>query len=73
MKIKPDTMMTCAYCFEESTAKQWNDTSFAQCTNREMKRSFTQLDDTKALLPKSNTYYMCPKCRNWNKSNLLKF
>ena len=72
MKINADTNIICSYCYSESTAKEWNDLSYSKCTNREMKRAFTQLNDTKALMPKADAYYICPKCNKWNKSDTLK-
>ena len=72
MKIKAEQKIICSYCFRENAAKEWNDLSYSKCTNREMKRAFTKLDDTKALLPKADAYYMCPSCNKWNKSDTMR-
>ena len=71
MKISETDKIICAYCYCKSDAIEWDKLTFSKCSNREMKRSFTHLNDTKALLDKSNTYYMCPKCSKWNKGSQL--
>lgn len=72
MKISRNEKVRCAWCFKDSSLGEWNDLTFNRCTNREMKRDFTQLSDSKAFLHKSNTFYLCPKCNTWSRGSQLK-
>lgn len=57
----------CIWCGETSHLGTWNDETYAMCSNREMKRAFTQLTDRSAFSKNSDTYYKCPKCGKWSK------
>lgn len=72
MKIDRKEHVQCGWCFKESTLGEWNDFTFSKCVNREMKRDFTPLNDSKAFFRKSNTYYQCPKCEMWCRGSQLK-
>lgn len=70
--ISRDEHILCSRCYEKSTLGEWNDITYARCTNREMKRAFTNLTQEKAFLKKSDTFYMCPKCHKWSRGSQLK-
>lgn len=72
MKIDKKEMVRCGWCFKDSTLEEWNNLTFSRCVNREMKRDFTHLTDSKAFLHKSNTFYMCPKCNAWSRGSQLR-
>lgn len=72
MKISRNEKVRCGWCFKDSLLGEWNDLTFSKCTNREMKRDFTQLSDSKAFLHKSNTFYLCPKCNTWSRGSQLR-
>jgi len=61
----------CGWCSKISTLGEWNDLTYSKCVNREMKRAFTELTQEKAFLHKSNTFYMCPKCKTWSRGSQL--
>ena len=46
MKISRTEKVRCGWCFKDSLLGEWNDLTFSKCTNREMKRDFTQLSDS---------------------------
>ena len=62
----------CGWCRKSSKLKEWDDLTFSRCTNREMKRCYTKLSNEKAFLRKSDTYYMCPKCKSWSRGSQLR-
>ena len=72
MKIDRNEKVLCSWCGKISTLGEWNDTSFSQCKNREMRRTFIQLTEDKAFYRKSDTFYMCPKCGRWSRGSQLK-
>lgn len=65
--LKRDLDVRCMWCGKDSHLGTWNDETYAQCTNREMKRAFTQLTDKRAFLKKSDTFYKCPACGKWSR------
>ena len=67
-----NSQIRCTWCGKKSSLKQWDDLTYSQCTNREMKRAYTKLTDKKAFLYKSDTFYMCPKCKKWSRGSNLK-
>lgn len=72
MKIDKKEIVRCGWCFKDSTLGEWNDLTYSKCTNRAMKRDFTELTDSRAFLNKSNTFYMCPKCSAWSRGSQLR-
>jgi hypothetical protein len=72
MIISRHEKIMCGWCAGVSTLGEWNDLTFSKCTNREMKRAFTQLTESKAFLHKSDTFYICPKCNKWSRGSQLK-
>lgn len=62
----------CPWCYRDSSLIDWNDLSFSFCVNRDMKRAFTKLNNTKAFKHKKPNYYICPKCKNWSKGSQLR-
>jgi len=69
--IERNEKVKCGWCNERSTLGEWNDLTYSKCTNREMKRAFTQLTNEKAFLRKSDTFYICPKCFKWSRGSQL--
>lgn len=61
----------CGWCMRTSALGEWNDLTYSKCTNREMKRAFTQLTQEKAFMRKSDTFYICPKCNKWSRGSQL--
>lgn len=72
MKIDRKEKVRCNWCFKVSTIAEWNDLTYSKCTNREMKRDFTPLSDSKAFLRNSDTFYICPCCNKWSRGSQLK-
>lgn len=62
----------CSWCGKTSTLGDWNDTTYARCTNREMKRAFITLTDKKAFLRKTDSFYLCPCCGKWSRGSQLR-
>lgn len=62
----------CSWCGKDSTLGEWNDTTYARCTNREMKRAFVQLTDKRAFLRKTDSFYLCPICGKWSRGSQLR-
>lgn len=71
MKIDKHENIRCGWCGESSRLWEWDAETFSKCTNREMKRAFTSLTDSKAFIHKSNTFYICPKCSKWSRGSQL--
>ena len=61
----------CPWCLRDSKLKDWDDHTYAQCTNRDMKRSFMHLNSDKTWLDSSDAYFKCPLCKQWTKSTKL--
>jgi hypothetical protein len=59
------SIIVCDWCSAESTAEDWNKTSYEQCKNRKMKRAFKPVEDTVGNKLGAKFYYMCPKCKQW--------
>lgn len=69
--ISRNEKISCGWCGKVSTLGEWNDLTYSRCTNREMKRAFTQLTNEKAFLRKSDTFYECPECHKWSRGSQL--
>lgn len=69
--ISRNEKVMCSWCGKTSRLGEWNDLTYSKCTNREMKRAFTQLTSEKAFLRKSDTFYMCPSCNKWSRGSQL--
>ena len=61
----------CGWCMHIADLGEWNDLTYSKCTNREMKRAFTQLTEEKAFYHKSDTFYLCPNCNKWSRGSQL--
>lgn len=72
MTINRSEKVRCGWCFKDSTLGDWNDLTFSKCSNRQMKRDFTPLTNSKAFLHKTDSYYLCPKCNNWSRGSQLR-
>ncbi len=62
----------CSWCGKDSALGEWNDATYAKCTNREMKRAFVPLTDKRAFLRKTDSFYICPKCLQWSRGSQLR-
>jgi hypothetical protein len=71
MSIGRDNQVKCGWCFNKHKLEEWNDLTYEKCTNREMKRAFTNLSEERAFLKSSNTFYLCPSCGKWNRGSQL--
>ena len=69
--ISRNEHVRCGWCMKVSSLGEWNDLTYSKCTNREMKRAFTQLTSEKAFLRKSDTFYLCPHCGKWSRGSQL--
>lgn len=72
MKINKSEHVRCPWCIKVSTLEAWENLTYSKCTNREMKRDYTHLYDSKAFSRNIEAYYMCPKCGKWSKGSQLK-
>lgn len=70
--LSRDLDVKCGWCGKDSTLGQWNDDTYAKCTNREMKRAFVGLTDKRAFLRKTDSFYICPVCKKWSRGSQLK-
>lgn len=70
--ISRKEQVMCSWCGNKSQLGEWNDLTYSKCTNREMKRAFTQLTDERAFLKKSDTFYICPVCKKWSRGSQLR-
>ncbi len=69
--VGKDEIIICQWCNGKSTAKEWNDVTYQQCTSREMRRAFVDVYQNKSFSERADRYYMCPKCRRWLKGSQL--
>jgi len=70
IRISEDVM--CPWCGGTSKLVEWNTLTYSQCTNDEMKDSFTPLMEEKAFKRETDVYYICPKCKMWSRGSQLK-
>lgn len=61
----------CQWCSNLSKLGEWNDNSYKSCTNREMKRAFTDLTNKDAFNKNKDVYYKCPVCSKWSRGSQL--
>lgn len=71
--INKQEKIQCGWCGEKATLEEWDNLTYSQCTNREMRRAYTSLTNEKAFLTKTDTYYECPNCHKWSRGNQLSF
>lgn len=71
MQVSRNDKIRCGWCYKESTVGEWNDLTYSQCTNREMKRLFQPLMDKRAFNRNSVSFYQCPLCGKWLRGNQL--
>lgn len=62
----------CPRCRQNSKLRVWDTLTYSMCSTREMRRAYTQLYKEKAFKHESNTFYVCPMCRNWSRGSQLK-
>lgn len=70
--VPSDVSVVCPWCLKENTLKNWDDNTFKECKNREMKRDFMHLQMSKTWLRSSKAYFKCPDCGQWVISAKLK-
>lgn len=64
--IKKTMKIICPWCCKDSTVEEWDNESFQACKSREMKRNYISLEKDKAYKRGTDTYYCCPKCKQWS-------
>ena len=62
MELNRDARIACPWCQETSTVGETDDESFAQCRNREMRREYTHMMNSKSMRADTQVYFKCPKC-----------
>lgn len=71
MEIERNQEVICGWCNGDSTAGEWSDNTFAQCTSRKHRRAFRALDTDARFNRASKFYYKCPKCGMWSRGDQL--
>lgn len=66
-KIRYSEIVRCKYCGQCSSIKEWDENTYKQCTNREMKRMYLHMTDNRAFTRSGDSSYMCPKCGLWSR------
>lgn len=61
----------CPWCGASNKLKDWDDYTYSHCTNREMKRAYTHLNNSKAFKRSSDTFYICKCCNKWARGSQL--
>lgn len=64
----------CPWCYKVHTVEEWDNNTYAQCTNRQMKRAYTHLTNEKAFKRVSDTqdsFFLCPSCNKWSRGSQL--
>lgn len=61
----------CPLCGTSNKLKIWDDDTYGKCTNREMKRAYTHLNNSKAFKRNSDTFYICRNCKKWSRGSQL--
>ena len=70
--ISRSEKIRCPKCSGISSIGEWNDQSYKMCTTKEMKDDYLPLTHENAFNREEDTYYMCPKCREWTMGCQLK-
>ena len=65
MALSKELEIVCGWCYSKSKLSEWDNKTFEQCTNREMKRAYVSLTNEKVFKKGSEKYYICPKCGKW--------
>lgn len=63
--LADDCIIECPLCGESNGIVTWNDTSYVECKNREMRKLYTPLTSFKAFSSNKRSYYKCPNCGEW--------
>ena len=72
MELERGLKVRCPWCGKAVTLGEWNDLTYSKCVNREMKRLFEQLTDSKAFGKNTKSFYICPSCNTWSRGNQLR-
>ena len=70
--IAKTVKIKCGWCESKSTAEEWEDTTYAECTCREQRRTYTSIYLERAFNKNGDTYYKCPKCSMWSRGSQLR-
>lgn len=63
--LRADLQIRCQRCDKISMLKEWDNNTYKQCVNREMKRLYMHLYNPKAFNKRTGKFYKCPKCGEW--------
>lgn len=69
--IDKNASVKCPWCSADTNIIKWNDLTYSQCINREMKRDFIPITNEKVFKNGSVSFYMCPKCSKWSRGSQL--
>lgn len=72
IRIGVNDVIKCIHCNKISKVSDWDLKTFNECTSREMRREYISLTDNKAFKKTSDTWYMCPCCKEYNEGYKLK-
>lgn len=61
----------CPWCDGKSTAKEWDDNTYSECTSRAMRRAYTPIYKESTFRRGAGTFYKCPKCELWSRGSQL--
>lgn len=65
--LSKELLIKCQWCMGSSTLEEWDNTTYSNCTSREMRRAYMRLYTRKAYYENSGKFYKCPKCGKWLK------
>lgn len=69
--LNKEDKVGCYWCSEVSTAENWNNATYSECTSREMRRAYTPIFNEKTFTESANTFYKCPLCGKWTRGSNL--
>ncbi len=70
-KLDADMQIECQWCDSRSTVTEWDDATYKECKNRESKKRYIKLYNTKTFNREEGTVYKCPKCGKWSEAPQL--
>ena len=65
VEISLKEKIKCQWCNKKSTLEDWENNTYKECINREMKRAYTHLYEKRAFIKSTDSYYKCPQCGKW--------
>lgn len=72
MIISNNEIVKCPRCGETNTLGDWDKNSYSYCKSREMRRSYTHLNNSKAFEHNTEVFYNCPSCKHWSRGSQLR-